>query len=55
MKCPNCSLNTLAEFPAEVMIHCVGSENIKFSGCFDIPETFSVLGVRLDSVCNSAS
>jgi hypothetical protein len=27
----------------------------KFSWCFDIPEAFSVLEVRLDSLCNSAS
>jgi hypothetical protein len=38
MKCPNCSLNTLAEFPAEVMIHCVGGENINFPGVLIFPK-----------------
>jgi len=38
MKCTNCSSNALAEFSAEIMVHCVGIENINFPGVLIFPK-----------------
>ena len=38
MKCANCSLDALAAFSAEIMIHCVGVENRDFPGVLIFPK-----------------
>ena len=38
MNCAHCSSNALAEFPAEIMVHCVGIENINFPGVLIFPK-----------------
>jgi hypothetical protein len=43
MMCANCSLSALAEFPAEIMIHCVGTEKINFPGVLMFPKLFVCL------------
>jgi hypothetical protein len=43
MKCAKCSSNDLAEFSTEMMIHCIGIENVNFPGVLIFPRVLACL------------